>query len=44
VRLLVTTDAATAAGLDSHLQTRQLELKGKQALTEVVTLTVAPAN
>jgi len=42
--VLVTTDTATAAGLDPHLERRQLELKGKQALTEVVTFTVGAAD
>jgi adenylate cyclase len=37
--ILVTTDAAAAAGLDSNLQRRSLELKGKQQTTEVVALT-----
>jgi adenylate cyclase len=41
--LLVTTAAATAAGLDPQLERRQLELKGKQELTEVVALHVGPA-
>ena len=41
--ILVTGDAATAAGLDSDLQRRPLELKGKQQLIEVVTLTIGPA-
>jgi adenylate cyclase len=41
--ILVTTDAAAAAGLDSGLERRPLELKGKQDLVEVVTLTVRPA-
>jgi adenylate cyclase len=36
--LLVTTDALTAAGLDGPLERRFLDLKGKQAPTEVVTL------
>jgi adenylate cyclase len=40
--ILVTTDAATAGGLDSRLERRPLELKGKQQVTEVVTLTVSP--
>jgi adenylate cyclase len=40
--ILVTADAATAAGLDSGLQRRRLELKGKQQPIEVVTLTVSP--
>jgi hypothetical protein len=34
----VTTEAATAAGLDPGLERRQVELRGKQAATEVVTL------
>lgn len=38
--VLVTIDAATAAGLDPQLERRTLELKGKEALTEVVTFTV----
>ena len=42
--VLVTTEAATAAGLNPQLQRRRLELKGKQLLTEVVTLTVAPGG
>jgi len=41
--VLVTTDAATAAGLDPKLERRRLELKGKQELTEVVTLHVGPS-
>jgi adenylate cyclase len=40
--ILVTSEAATAAGLDPSLQRRPLELKGKQQITEVVTLTVRP--
>jgi adenylate cyclase len=36
--ILVTTDAAMAAGIDSALPRRQLELRGKQQLTEVVSL------
>ena len=36
--ILVTTEAATAAGLDPALERRQLELKGKQLVTEVVSL------
>jgi adenylate cyclase len=40
--ILVTVDAATAAGLDSNLERRPLELKGKQKPIEVVTLTVSP--
>jgi adenylate cyclase len=38
--VLVTADAAAAAGLDSALERRSLELKGKQAVTEVVSLRV----
>jgi adenylate cyclase len=41
--VLVTTEAATAAGLDSTLERRRLELKGKQEVTEVVTLRVGPS-
>ena len=41
--ILVTTDAATAAGLDSSLERRRLELKGKQESTDVVALRVGPA-
>lgn len=40
--VLVTTEAATAAGLDANLERRRLELKGKQQLTEVVSLNVGP--
>jgi class 3 adenylate cyclase len=40
--ILVTLDAATAAGLDPTLERRQLELRGKQQLAEVVTLTIGP--
>ena len=36
--ILVTTGAATAAGLDPTLARRRLELKGKQVVIEVVTL------
>jgi adenylate cyclase len=39
--VLVAADAATAAGLDPGLERRTLELKGKTAPTEVVSLTVA---
>ncbi len=38
--LLVSTDAAAAAGLDPTLERRSLELKGKQQPTEVVTLRI----
>ncbi|MGH8937420.1 MAG: adenylate/guanylate cyclase domain-containing protein [Acidimicrobiia bacterium] len=41
--ILVTSDAATAAGLDSNLERRPLELRGKQQIIEVVTLTVSHA-
>jgi adenylate cyclase len=40
--VLVSTDAATAAGLDPTLERRSLELKGKQDTTDVVTVRVAP--
>jgi adenylate cyclase len=40
--ILVTDGTATAAGLDSNLMRRPLELRGKQQTTEVVTLTVRP--
>ena len=39
--VLVTSDAAAAAGPDPSLEHRQLELKGKQDATEVVSLRVA---
>jgi adenylate cyclase len=38
--VLVTVDAAAAAGLDPSLERRRLELKGKQVPTEVVSLRV----
>jgi adenylate cyclase len=38
--ILVTTAAAEAAGLDVGLERHKLELKGKQAMTEVVSLRV----
>jgi adenylate cyclase len=38
--VLVTVETATAAGLDPGLERRSLELKGKSAPTEVVSLTV----
>ena len=38
--ILITTDAATAAGLDPSLHRRPLELKGKHNITEVVSLTI----
>jgi adenylate cyclase len=40
--ILVTSDAATAAALDSNLERRPLELKGKQEITQVVALTISP--
>jgi len=40
----VTAAAATAADLDPQFERRRLELKGKQLLTEVVTLTVTPGG
>jgi adenylate cyclase len=42
--ILVTTDAATAAGLDSSLEPKPLDLKGKQELVQVVRLTVSPPS
>jgi adenylate cyclase len=42
--LLVTADAASAAGLDPSLERRSLDLKGKSTATEVVTMTVAPGG
>lgn len=41
--ILVTVEAAEAAGLDPSLERRSLELKGKAEATEVVSLYVAPA-
>jgi adenylate cyclase len=38
--ILVTADAAAAAGLDPNLERRSLELKGKQLVTEVVSLRI----
>jgi adenylate cyclase len=40
--ILVTTAAARAAGLDEDLERRPLELKGKQEVVDVVSLTVSP--
>lgn len=40
--ILVTSAAATVAGLDPKLERRRLDLKGKQLTTEVVSLTVGP--
>ena len=42
--ILVSADAATAAGLGDGLERRQLELKGKQSLTEVVSLRLVAAD
>jgi adenylate cyclase len=42
--ILVTTDAATAAGLDSSLERKLLDLKGKQEPVQVVRLTVSPLS
>jgi adenylate cyclase len=42
--VLVSTDAATAAGLDPALERRSLALKGKDAPTEVVSLRVGPPS
>lgn len=39
--ILVTADAATAAGLDPTLERRHLDLKGKQFATEVVSLRIS---
>lgn len=41
--ILVTVDAARAAGLDPALERRSLELKGKAEATDVVSLRVGPA-
>ena len=38
--ILVTTEAAAAAGLDPRLERRSLDLKGKQHPTDVVSLRV----
>lgn len=42
--ILVTAEAAAAAGLDPSLPRRTLELKGKLEATEVVTLRVGPST
>jgi adenylate cyclase len=42
--ILVTTEAAAAAGLDPKLERRSLDLKGKQHPTQVVSLRVGPAE
>jgi adenylate cyclase len=41
--ILVTADAATAAELDSSLERRPLELRGKKQPIQVVTIAVSPA-
>ncbi|MGH2417178.1 MAG: adenylate/guanylate cyclase domain-containing protein [Candidatus Limnocylindria bacterium] len=41
--IIVSTDAAAAAGLDPSLERRSLELKGKELPTEVVSLRVDPS-
>jgi adenylate cyclase len=41
--VLVTSESAAAAGLDAALERRTLELKGRQELTEVVSLRIGPA-
>jgi len=40
--ILVTVTAARAAGLDPEVETRSIELKGKEAPTEVVSIRVGP--
>jgi adenylate cyclase len=42
--VLVTSEAAAAANLKAGLERRRLELKGKQELIEVVSLSVGPAR
>jgi class 3 adenylate cyclase len=39
--ILVSTDAAAAAGIGSNLERREIALKGRQEPIEVVTLRVA---
>jgi adenylate cyclase len=41
--VLVSTDAATASGLDPTLERRTLELKGKELPTEVVSVRISPS-
>ncbi len=41
--ILVSSAAAAAAGLDPNLERRTLELKGKQSVTEVISLRVDEA-
>lgn len=40
--ILVTAEAAAAAGLDASLERRPLELRGKREVTKVVALAVSP--
>jgi class 3 adenylate cyclase len=40
--VIVSTDAAAAAGLDPALERRSLALKGKESATEVVSIRVEP--
>jgi adenylate cyclase len=40
--ILVTSDAAALAGLDTKLERRRLDLKGKELATEVVSLIIGP--
>jgi adenylate cyclase len=42
--VLVTSAAATAAGLDDTLERRELELRGREERTEVVSLRIGPAS
>lgn len=42
--VMVSSDAAAAAGLDPRLERRQLDLKGKRYATEAVVLTVGPTG
>jgi class 3 adenylate cyclase len=42
--LLVTVEAAEAAGLDPSLERRSLDLKGKSTATDVVSVTVAASR
>jgi class 3 adenylate cyclase len=42
--VLVTSAAATAAGLDAALQRRELELRGREERTEVVSLRIGPTS
>jgi hypothetical protein len=42
--VLVTTAAATAAALDATLDRRELELRGREERTEVVSLRIGPTS